>query len=168
MKVGGMLSGIVRTLAYDLVDAQRAATLAIRNMCFHREYQSARATPLQQRLSMGSLTGCATCARVGANKPHLLASKEALPALGRALSSDDAEVRLNAASAVWALVYDSQKAKAEVKKLAAQGIIILAPSVIHAATKPVDPAIAAAAEAGGPEARAAFAMLQVARLSKAG
>ena len=117
---------------------------------------------------MGSLTGCATCARVGANKPHLLASKEALPALGRALSSDDAEVRLNAASAVWALVYDSQKAKAEVKKLAAQGIIILAPSVIHAATKPVDPAIAAAAEAGGPEARAAFAMLQVARLSKAG
>ena len=128
----------------------------------------ARATPLRQRLSMGSLTGCATCARVGANKPHLLASKEALPALGRALSSDDAEVRLNAASAVWALVYDSQKAKAEVKKLAAQGIIILAPSVIHAATKPVDPAIAAAAEAGGPEARAAFAMLQVARLSKAG
>ena len=89
----------------------------------------ARATPLRQRLSMGSLTGCATCARVGANKPHLLASKEALPALGRALSSDDAEVRLNAASAVWALVYDSQKAKAEVKKLAAQGIIILAPSV---------------------------------------
>ena len=37
IKVGGMLSGIVRTLAYDLVEAQRAATLAIRNMCFHRE-----------------------------------------------------------------------------------------------------------------------------------
>lgn len=38
MKVSGMLSGIVRTLAYNLVDAQRAASLAIRNMCFHREY----------------------------------------------------------------------------------------------------------------------------------
>lgn len=38
MKVSGMLSGVVRTLAYSHVGAQRAATLAIRNMCFHREY----------------------------------------------------------------------------------------------------------------------------------
>ena len=43
MKVSGMLSNIVRTLGYDLVDAQRAATLAIRNMCFHRKYHSMRA-----------------------------------------------------------------------------------------------------------------------------
>ncbi len=112
-----------------------------------------------------SFTDCVTYGRTGANKPHLLASREALPALGRALSSDDAELRLNAASAVWALVYDSQKAKAAVKKLASQGVIALAPSVIDAATMPVDPAIAAAAEMGGPEERAAFAMLQVARLS---
>jgi hypothetical protein len=112
-----------------------------------------------------SLTGYDMYARTGANKPHLLANREALPALGRALSSVDAELRLNAASAVWALVYDSQKAKAAVKKLASQGVITLAPSVIDAATLPVDPAIAAAAEMGGPEERAAFAMLQVARLS---
>lgn len=104
---------------------------------------------------------------VGANKPHLLADREALPALGRVLSSEDAELRLNAASALWALVYDNQKAKAAVKKLASQGVITLAPGVIDAATKAFDPALAAAAEVGGTEARAAFAMLQVARLSMA-
>ena len=82
---------------------------------------------------------------VGANKLHLLANREALPALGRALSNKDAELRLNAASALWALVYDNQKAKATVKKLASQVVINLAPSVVDAATKPVDPGLAAAA-----------------------
>ena len=51
----------------------------------------------------------------GSNKPHLLANRDALPALGRALSSGDAQLRLNAASALWALVFDNQKAKAVVK-----------------------------------------------------
>jgi hypothetical protein len=37
LKVSGMLSGIVGALACNRVDAQRAASLAIRNMCFHRE-----------------------------------------------------------------------------------------------------------------------------------
>jgi hypothetical protein len=100
----------------------------------------------------------------GTNKPHLLANRDALPALGRALSSGDAQLRLNAASALWALVFDNQKAKAVVKDLASQGVIALASGVLAAAQKPINPAIAAAAEAGGPEVRAAFAMLQVARL----
>ena len=78
----------------------------------------------------------------------MLASKEALPALGRLLSSDDPEVRLHGIC-LWALVYDSQKAKAIVKKLASQGVIRLAPGVIDAASKPVDPGIAAAAEVEG-------------------
>ena len=75
----------------------------------------------------------------GTNKPHLLANRDALPALGRALSSGDAQLRLNAASALWALVFDNQKAKAVVKDLAAQGVIALASGVLAAAQKPINP-----------------------------
>jgi len=40
----------------------------------------------------------------GTNKAHFLADPEVLPALGRALLSEDAPLRLYAASALWALV----------------------------------------------------------------
>ena len=60
--------------------------------------------------------------------------------------------------------YDNQKAKSAVKQLIARGEIRLAPAVVAAARKPIDPAVAAAAAVGEPAVRAAYCMLQVARL----
>ena len=50
------------------------------------------------------------------------------------------------------------------KQLIARGEIRLAPAVVAAARKPIDPAVAAAAAVGEPAVRAAYCMLQVARL----
>ena len=60
--------------------------------------------------------------------------------------------------------YDNQKAKSAVKQLIARGEIRLAPAVVAAARKPIDAAVAAAAAVGEPAVRAAYCMLQVARL----
>ena len=68
----------------------------------------------------------------GPNKAHFLANRDALPAIGRALAQGDDQLRLNAASAIWALVYDNQKAKAAVKTLIGRGDICLdVPSPYH-------------------------------------
>ena len=64
----------------------------------------------------------------GCNKSHFLANPDALPALGRALASSDEQLRLHAASAILAFVYDNQKAKAAVKASAVKGQICLKPA----------------------------------------
>jgi hypothetical protein len=61
----------------------------------------------------------------GSNKAHFLANRDALPAIGRALAQGDDHLRLHAASAIWALVYDNQKAKAAVKAQIGRGDICL-------------------------------------------
>ena len=60
-----------------------------------------RAQPWWQPHSTGY--GCSRLP-AGTNKAHFLADAEVLPALGRALLSEDAPLRLYAASALWALV----------------------------------------------------------------
>ena len=97
-----MLPAVVGTLRCPRVETQRAAALALRNTCFLRtSAPPLRAQPWWQTHSTAmAVRGCPA----GTNKAHFLADPEVLPALGRALLSEDAPLRLYAASALWALV----------------------------------------------------------------
>ncbi|XP_060080267.1 rotatin-like [Ylistrum balloti] len=86
LKTGDCVNLLLDFVEYGQGKVQECATLILRNMCCH-----------------------------SSNKPKLLACDKLLPHLLECLTSDNTQIQCVAASALWALVFNNQKAKVMMK-----------------------------------------------------